>query len=190
MPRPRIDRALLEMIEQLETQLSLLDQYCVKAFEERRSEFLPEVATKLRILLVRSRKNVPLLFECAKRLEVEVTVRLDDPPIIAPPGEPGPGDEVSLDAFFDLEAVGVKTKAGFVTMTKRQLIRAWCEQLGGAHEDWAVDEALVNAIRAPIRVGGMQPMVMELRNCAHTALRYGRDLVRRGRLAAQPPSGA
>jgi hypothetical protein len=70
-------------------------------------------------------------------------------------------------------------------MTKRELIRAWCEQLGGAHEDWAVDEALVNAIHAPISVGGMQPTAMELRNLARRTLRYGRHLVEFGRRATK-----
>jgi hypothetical protein len=173
------------MVDQLDNQLSLLEDYTHRAFGEGRKEFLPEVATKLRVLVVRSRKNVPLLFEVARRLDVEPKVILEGPPIKPEPGEPSPGDEIALDDFFNLQAVTVRTSAGLVTMTKRELIRAWCEQLGGAHEDWAVDEALVNAIHAPISVGGMQPTAMELRNLARTTLRYGRHLVEFGRRATK-----
>lgn len=181
MPRPRINRELGEMIENLERQLMLLEEYSHYAFSEGRQEFLPEVAGKLRILLVRSRHNVPLLFEVANRVGVVPRVVLDGPPVQLPPGEPGPGDEVSLDDFFDRQAVMIKTSDGLVSMTKRELIRAWCEQLGGAHEDWAVDEALVNAVRFPVLVGGMQAMALELRNCARLTLVHGRRVVEHAR---------
>jgi len=130
---------------------------------------------------VRSRQNSPLVFEVADRLGVVPGVRLDGPPVQPPPGEPGPGDEITLDAFFDLQAVTVRTSTGLVMMTKRQLIRAWCEQLGGVHEDWAVEEALINAVRLPVFVDGMQPSAMELRNCARTALTHGKRVVQFGR---------
>lgn len=188
MPGPRTNRELVEMVDQLDTQLSLLEEYAHNAFVERRNEFHAEVATKLRILLVRSKKNVPLLFEVARRLNVEPRVVLDMPPVAPPPGEPGRGDEITLAAFFDLQAVTVRTSAGLVTMTKRELIRAWCEQLGGAHEDWAVDEALVKAIRGPLLLGGMQPTAMELRNCARTTLHHGRQLVELGRRSIETAS--
>ena len=173
MPGPRLDREIAEMISQLETQLGLLERYAHQAFALGETQFLPEVATKLRILLVRSRHNKPLLIDVAGALGFTPIVTLSGPPIRRPPGEKGPGDHISVDAFFDRDAVGVMTAAGFVMMTKRQLIRAWSEQLGGAHEDWAVDEALLNAIRTALLVGGVQPTVIELRNCTTTALGVG-----------------
>jgi hypothetical protein len=169
------------MLDQLDRQLTLLEEYSAKAFDEGRAEYLPDIAGKLRILLVRSRNNTPLLFAVAERLGVVPHVKLDGPPIRPLPGESRPGDEIALDAFFDLQAVTIRTSAGLVAMSKRELIRAWCEQLGGVHEDWAVDEALVNAVRFPVRVGGMQPTVMELLNCARTALLHGKRLVQIGR---------
>jgi hypothetical protein len=117
------------------------------------------------------------LLDVAERLGVPLNVKLDGPPGVAwSEDQPGPmaGDALSLDAFFDLDAMTIRTSEGLVSMTKRELIRAWCEQLGGAHEDWSVDEALVNAIRTEVRVFGVRPTVMELGNCARTALQYGR----------------
>jgi len=88
------------------------------------------------------------------------------------------GDVLSLDAFFDLPAVTVRTSEGLVSMTKRELIRAWCEQLGGAHEDWHVDEAMVNAVKANLPVLGINPTEIELRNCVKTTLKHGREVIR------------
>jgi hypothetical protein len=65
-------------------------------------------------------------------------------------------------------------------MTKQQLIRGWCEQLGGVHEDWAVEEALVNAVHLPVFIGGMQPSAIELRNCTLIALTHGKRIVQFG----------
>jgi hypothetical protein len=173
------------MTEQLARQLALLEEYSLKAFGEHDEKYLPEVATKLRVLLVRTAKNKPLLLEVAKQLNFEPMVTLDGPPVVPPPGEPGPGDTISLDAFFDRLAIVITTTSGPVTLSKRQLIRAWCEQLGGAHEDWSVDESLVNAIQAPIRIFGVQPTVIELRNCAKTALHHGNKLIELSKKAAE-----
>src|SRR5215813_429187 len=81
MPSPRVSRELAEMIDQLERQLSLLEEYATKAFSETRSEFLPEVASKLRILLVRSKQNSPLLFEVPDRVGLVPRVRIDTFPL-------------------------------------------------------------------------------------------------------------
>ena len=191
MAGPRLDRELSEMVHSLRTQLSLLEDYSRRAFEEGRAEFRPEVAAKLRILLVASRHNKPLLLQLAARLGVTLEVVLDGPPIRRPPGEPGPGDRISLDAFYDLQAVTTRTSGGLITMSKRELIRAWAEQLGGAHEEWSVDEALIRAVKAPIFVNGMQPTVIELANCARTALHYGHLVLEHSsRLAGAEDAGA
>lgn len=175
----RITREIGEMIGRLETQLGLLREYAIKAFEEGRGEYYAEVATKLRVLLVRSRHNTPLLLEIADRLRIPLDVTLTGPPVAPPPGEPGPGETISLDRFFDLKAMYIRIDTGLVPITKREFIRAWCEQLGGAHEDWAVDKAIVAAIEFPLLVNGVHPSVIELRNCARTALKYGDHLLDR-----------
>jgi hypothetical protein len=174
------------MVARLSAQLSHLAKDCQRAFELGDEAYLPEVATKLRLLLVRSRANKPLLFEVAAQIGVEPKVTLGGPPLIKREGEIGPGDTITLDQFFDLQAVTIRTSSGLISLTKRELIRAWAEQLGGAHEDWSVDEALVNAIQTPVFIGGMQPTVLELRNCARTALQYGQQIVEVARQSAQP----
>ena len=172
------------MVERLASQLHVLNHVAKLAFgPERRNDFLAEVATKLRVLTVRSKHNKPLLLEVADRLSITVTVKLGGPPI--PFDHNGksymPGDDVPLDEFLDFDALMIRTSAGLITFTKRQLIRAWSEQLGGAHEDWAVDEGLINALNSGIQLGGMDPTAMELRNTARVVLARGNDVVDRAR---------
>jgi hypothetical protein len=80
MPGPRVPRELSEMVERLEVQLSMLETFARSAFADRKEEFLPEVATKLRVLLVRSRHNKPLLLEVAQGFDIPLNVTLDGPP--------------------------------------------------------------------------------------------------------------
>ncbi len=166
------------MLGRLESQLALLSEYSQNAFEQGRPEFLPEVATKLRLLVVRSRQNTPLLLEVAD-VKLPLTVTLGGPPGIRSIEGIGAGDQMSLDAFFDLQAMSIPTSAGSVSMTKRELIRAASEQLGGAHADWAVSEALLNAVSEQILIGGMTPAALELRGCARAALAHGARVVAR-----------
>ena len=177
--KPSKNRQLSEMIHRLETQLELLHQYSEQAFGRGHAEYYGEVATKLRILLVRSRHNTPLLLEIANRLKVPLNLTLGGPPVQPPKGEPGPGDTITLDRFFDLSAMHIRTSSGLVRISKREMIRAWCEKLGGAHEDWDIDEAILNALELPWVVNGIHLAVIELRNCAKIALQYGDHLLDR-----------
>jgi hypothetical protein len=178
---PKIERELSEMVDRLAVQASLLSDYLTKASTEKDERYFPEIATKLRVLLVRSKQNTPLLLETAARLQVKMPLTLDGPPVRPRPGEPGPGDTIELDAFFDLHACTVRTEQGLVSLTKRQLIRAWCEQMGGAHEDWAIEESVVRALRSSIRINGLEPSMIELMNCARTALAYSNAVVEHAR---------
>jgi hypothetical protein len=100
MAGPRITRELIDMVQQLDRQLNLSEEHARQAFGERRDDFLPEVAGKLRILLVRSKNNKPLLFRVAEELNHVPEIVLGGPPIKPPPGQPGPGDKITLDRFF------------------------------------------------------------------------------------------
>jgi hypothetical protein len=174
---PKINREVMEMADRLEVQLNLLEEHGRRAFGEHKLEYCAEVATKLRLLLVRSKANKPLLLEVADRIGHELTLVLGGPPIDPLPGEPRAGETITLDRFFDLMAVYVQTSEGPIQLTKRELIRAWCEQLGGAHEDWAVSEALSKSLQSPITLNGLQPTAYELMKCAETVLQFGRRVV-------------
>lgn len=173
--RAREDR---DLVEKLERQLGLLRKFSESAFQRLEPAYFPEVANKLRLLLVKSRMNTPLLFAAADRFNVELKV-------IVPPGavsRPESEGEMTLDHFFDLIAYRHRKPDGTLgTATKRELIRAWCEQEGGAHLDWEVEEWLVQALRpVPIRLNGLEPSQIVLRNCANAALQHGASVVEAG----------
>ena len=177
-------RGFDEMIATLEAQTDLLEHYAQHAFEEGDAKFLPEMATKLRLLVVRMKNpnHKPLLFEVAEQLgETPMVTLRQGPKMLRPaPGDPAPGDAFPLDQFFEMSAATVPTSAGQVTLTKRQLIRGITEQLGGAHADWAVEEGLAAAI-VTIPLLNLQPAAIELRNAARTTVTHARRLIALGK---------
>jgi hypothetical protein len=135
MRSPQVDRELAEMVAELSRQLRVLQHSGVLAFgPEQNADYLPEVATKLRSLLVRSRMNTPLSREVASWIELPRTITLGARPLLKAKGDPSPGlgNTISLDRFFDLIAIAVRTARRMVPLTKRDIIRAWCEQLDRA----------------------------------------------------------
>jgi hypothetical protein len=59
---------------------------------------------------------------------------------------------------------------GLVSLTKAQLIDAWSQQVGGAHEDRAVDEELAHALFGGIYIGGLPAAAAELAVTTRTVL--------------------
>jgi len=187
MKKNKIQRQFNEMVASLESQLKLIADYSYKAFDQQQSEYLPEIATKLRVLLIRSGSNKPLLFEVAARLNLVLNITLDKdaPPVEPIPGEPIPGETITLDRYFDLNSVMVGTSNGLVAISKRNLIRAWSEQLGGAHVDWALDESLKNALEAPFLIDNMPLLAQELKSSAKIALDCGTLLLEKAKASNQ-----
>ena len=172
LPPQRDDEA---MVERLEVQLALLEDYADNAFVQGKHHYYSEVATKLRLLLVRSRNNVPLLIELAGRFDVPLIVTLALHPVKRPDDPTG---QITLDQFFDMTAYMYKGETGVIKVSKRQIIRAWCEQYGGAHEDWAVDDWVRLALRPHMLIfNGLHPVQIELQNSTKAVLQYGQHLL-------------
>ncbi len=164
-------RKLKEMAGALVKHVELLREYAVKCFAEAKSEYGGEVAGKLRLLVARFRSNRPLLLDLMNEVDSGIRITLDGPPIRRPPGEPGPGDRITLEEYLDLGAVGTRIpNGGFVMLTRIQLIRAWAEQTGASHEDWTIDPALRQALDAPVYIMGVQGTIQELRITTNTVL--------------------
>ena len=119
----RPPRDLVEMVGRLEAQLNKLEEFAARAFAGGEIEFLPEVANKLRLLIVRSPKNTPLLFEVAARLGVTLAAPLREGPKMLErhPNDPPPGTPIPLDDFFDRQAFSGTTPNGAYTVSYTHL---------------------------------------------------------------------
>ena len=159
------------MVAALKRHLRLLRSFAQMAFNEGDSDYGGEVAGKLRLLVTRFRSNRPLLLDLMRETEIEPTVTLGGPPINRQPGEPGPGDEVTLEEYLQMVAIGIRIPSGnFVTLSKSQFIRAWAEQTGSSHEDWTMEPALAEILSLRLHLGGLPVELQELRVTTNTVL--------------------
>lgn len=149
-----VQRTVADMVDMLRRHRKLLVEYGDKAFNHREEDYLGEVATKLRLLVVPKRSNVPLLVRLMSECQLDDRFVLGDmgPPAALRPAGRLPGDIVTLKEFLDLPAFRADTSVGPVTLTKRQLIEVLAEKHGAAHEDWNHPESLVLLLKCPVRV--------------------------------------
>ncbi len=145
-----------EMVAALRVHVRLLTRYAQEAFGNGNSEFIGEVAAKLRLLVTRSRSNEPLLLRLIEESAEQITFTLGGPP--NRPNQQGyqAGDAVPLDAYMAFLAIGVRVHSGvWVELTNANLIRALAEQVGASHEDWTLDESLHTILNMGVHIGGL-----------------------------------
>lgn len=151
----RTGRPLSEMVDALERQTLLLQEFCQRAFAEGDLTYLAEIANKLRLLAVRSKNNEPLLFRVMEEHNLDLKIPVGPGPIESAP-------RISIEQFLAQPAGAVRIPfpdGEFVSYTNGQLIRAWAEQLGGAHEDWRMEDAFRTLLALPAFVGSPERQV-------------------------------
>jgi hypothetical protein len=85
----------------------------------------------------------------------------------------------SLVAFLDELAVAVRDETGVLhRFTGAELIAAWAQQSGAAHEDWEQDRGLLTALTIPVYVLGDQATANSLLGLAKTVLSIGDEFLR------------
>ena len=99
----KVPRTDYDLLEALLRHVDLLREYSGKAFEERKGDYLGEVAGKLRVLVVETRMNKPLLLALMKKFDSRTQVLLDDP---------YEQSQISLDQFMDRLCVAIRTDSG------------------------------------------------------------------------------
>ena len=176
-------RELDEMIGALEKHIRLLKDYASRAFDAGELDYGGEIAGKLRLLVTRFGSNRPLLLDLMAKTNIRPMVKLGGPPLQPLPGEPGPGDIITLDQYLALDAIGMKIPSGeFVTLSKTQLIRGWAEQAGSSHEDWKLDPVLKAIFEFGVRFDGMPGAYQELRITTKAVLRVADHFISEYRL--------
>jgi hypothetical protein len=116
------------MVNALARQTRLLRAHLIKAQTDE--DYWGEVASKLRLLIVEKGANRALLLRVASAYEgaVSCSARPDA-------DHPRTWDDLLNENMLARGANGI---------TFRQVICRWAEQLGGAHEDWTIDEMLLS----------------------------------------------
>lgn len=164
-------RSREEMLQALKRQVRLLRDYAQKAFIEGNADYAGEVATKLRLLVTKFRFNEPLLLRLMQETGLEPKIRLQGPPIPLTPAGHRAGDEISLEEYLNLDAIGMRVPSGsFVILSKVNFVRAIAEQAGGSHEDWEMDEILATILSSRIFIMGQHASLAELQTTVDAVL--------------------
>ncbi len=130
-----------------------------------------EVATKLRLLATRFRSNEPLLLRLMEETGIQPKLTLDGPPIPLTPAGHCAGDEITLEEYLHLDAIGMRVPFGdFVVLSKINFVRAIAEQAGGGHEDWEIDEILATILSSRVYIMGLQMSLAELRTTVNPVI--------------------
>lgn len=125
--RAKEKRSRAEIVQALARHTRLLKAYADSA--PSNEDYLGEIAGKLRLLIVETKQNTPLLLTVAREFGIAV--------------KPSASTALSYGEFLKSMAFAYKLDSpDFVMVSYGNLIRSWAEQQGAPHEDWEIDEAL------------------------------------------------
>jgi hypothetical protein len=173
MPRSqRVPRSDEDLVNALDRQVTLLHEYADRAFSQGHAAYLGEVAGKLRLLVYEHPRshNKPLLLSIMDTCGIEVLFFIDSP-------IKGKGGQMDLRTYLSETAFGAKTSRGFVRLSGFELIAAWAQQSGAAHEGWSLDEELARLLNAGVFIGGTHASAATLRAITRTVLAVADDVL-------------
>ena len=117
----------------------------------------------LRILVIKTPKNKPLLFNLAEKYNYEPTVVIDSPFGI----KKVPLKSHLKDLFFSSGTEKIK-------MSNEEFIKIASQQDGGSHVDPKIDFGYQFANKG-ILIGGLPPKILKLRILANHVLKSGKE---------------
>jgi len=164
------------MLKTLQSQTDLLRDYYYKAFVEKKTYYLGEIAGKLRLLVIDEGSNKALLLKLMNKFDDEILITLKGPPRKSYTSKYKNGDKISIKEFLNLEASyndeakKRKKNEAMEIITKRKLIKQWSQQFGSAHQDWTIDEDLHKFLKPQFYVCGIPFQGLELKATAKVIL--------------------
>ena len=166
--QPKIKRSENDLIRALRRHLRIEASHHRAVFVDGNTDLVGALAVELRILVLKSRNNTPLLRKLMTQTEIEVPVHLGDvPPGLYPGHDPIRG--MSLEAYLAVRAINRRISTGeLVSFTNGDLVQGLANKLGGAHEDWTIPEGLARIISDRVFIGDTQAAlkVLEGISCA------------------------
>jgi len=147
------------MVEALGRQVRLLEVYALKARSD--SDYLGEVALKLRILLLDSRKKKALLLRVAQSYDADLVF-----------GATPEGTSKRWRDVLDGPIISV----GGAAITLKEFILAWTAQVRRVYDDWALDQALLRSL-TNLRINGVSVAQSNVHAITRKVLAMARDLL-------------
>lgn len=124
----KIARSNNNLLESLRKHVNLLRKYHEKVFTEGDTDYLGEVAGKLRLLVYDRGRNKPLLKDMMKKFDIDVRLEMIGP------GFPNGAD---IDEYFNhiCGAFRPIDEEEFIEVTPMGIVSTWAQQMGSSHED-------------------------------------------------------
>lgn len=164
--QPRYPRLLPDLLNALRRHLRLLKEFSTLAFEEGKQDYFGEVGGKLRLLVCKAgNRDRPLLIDLMSEFEVDIPL----PDELYPPVQHRPRN---LQEFLASRAFFIAGKEAVIDLTYEQLISAWANQSGAAHEDWEWTREFTADRHIGLLLFGHPPAVVALREAAHTVIYF------------------
>ena len=135
----RVKRDDTNLIKTLNDELDKLKEFYYKVYWDDDKKYLGNIASQLRILVIRKKRNHALLLDFLDKYKDKFDITIE---YVLPPNHPDHGKKVTLNQYLDHVIVkAIRTQSGeLVSLNYRQLIEKYSQQLGGAHQDPAIEE--------------------------------------------------
>lgn len=160
----KVSRTREELLEELAQQLDLLKDAIIK-INSGDLKYSKTIAAILRILVIQTRTNNPLLFNTASYYSFEPKVVIDSPFGVK---------TVSLrDHLKELYFASGTEK---ISMSNEEFIKIASQQDGGSHVDDEIDFGYQFSNNG-IVIGGLPPKVYKLRILGNHVLKAGNELL-------------
>ncbi len=153
-----------QLASELRDQLSLLED-AIQKVSSGNLKYSKILSGILRILIIKTPSNKPLLFDLANKHNFELNVIIDSPFGIK---------KQTLKGHLKKLFFASNTENG--RMTNEEFIKIASQQDGGSHVDTLIDSGYQFANEG-VLIGGLPPKVFKLRILANHVLKAGKELM-------------
>lgn len=160
----KVAKAHAQLVNELKDQLSLLND-SIQKINLGDLKYSKTISGILRILVIKTPTNRPLLFDLAKDYDFEPGVVIDSPFGIK---------KQTLREY--LKELFFASNTEKFRMTNEEFIKIASQQDGGSHVDSTIDFGYQFA-NEDILIGGLPPKVLNLRILANHVLKTGKELI-------------
>ncbi len=155
-----------ELIKALQDQLHILKE-AIERVKTGDFAYTKVIAASLRVLVLKTTKNKPLLLNLAKKYDFPLIITRDVPPF-----KPA---TISIQDLLDELYFASGTE--HVKITKRELIAKSAQQEGLSHEDESLDKDYLISKPKGLYIGGLPPDVRALLGLGQCIYQAGNNLL-------------